>query len=312
MPGLSAFTQTLMRMPPGASTGEAAVALASAGIPVFPVAVGGKQPRTPHGFHDATTDLDQIRRWWSATPGANVGMPTGAASGLVVVDVDVHGPANGYVALDRADRAGLLDGWEALIQTPTEGLHAYYPATHGVEQRSWQAARAGIDFRGDGGYIIVPPSSRIIDGQRCTYRLEQVTRDLPQPLDAGRLRRFLDPMPPRVRIPEAGAAERGVDVERLAAWVGRLLEGERNHGLFWAACTMAEHHVPPGQTLDVLTTAGGQAGLSVREVTVTVRSAYRTVTTAPSSATAPVASQPRPVASLDRSPPLASPARSLS
>ena len=127
-----------------------------------------------------------------------------------------------------------------------------------------------------------------------------------------RLRRFLDPMPPRVRIPEAGAAERGVDVERLAAWVGRLQEGERNHGLFWAACTMAEHHFPPGQTLDELTTAGGQAGLSVREVTVTVRSAYRTVTTAPSSATAPVASQPRPVASLDRSPPLASPARSLS
>ncbi len=310
MPGLFAFTLTLMRMPPGASTGEAAVALASVGVPVFPVAMGGKQPLTQHGFHDATTNLEQIRGWWSATPGANIGMPTGAASGLVVVDVDVHGPVNGYVALDRADRAGLLAGWEVLIETPTDGLHAYYPATPGTEQRSWQAARAGIDFRGDGGYIIVPPSSRIIDGQRCVYRLEQVTRDQPQPLDAGRLRGFLDPPPPRTRDSQSQAMDRGVNVERLAAWVGRLQEGERNHGLFWAACTMAEHHVPPGQTLDVLTTAGGQAGLSVREVTVTVRSAYRTVTTAPTSS--PASTSPAPVASLDRSPPLPPPVRSLS
>jgi hypothetical protein len=68
---------------------------------------------------------------------------------------------------------------------------------------------------------------------------------------------------------------------------------------------MAEHHVPPGQTLDVLTTAGGQAGLSVREVTVTVRSAYRTVTTAPTSLSAAPAA-------LEHPPPrAASPVRSL-
>lgn len=309
MPGLSAFTQALMRMPPGASTGEAAMALASAGIPVFSVAVSGKQPLTRHGFRDATTDLDQIRRWWSAAPGANVGMPTGAASGLVVVDVDVHGPANGYVALHGADAAGLLDGWEAFVRTPSGGLHAYYPATPGIEQRSWQAARAGIDFRGDGGYIIVPPSNRVIDGQRCSYRLEKVTRDQPQPLDAGRLRRFLDPAPPRTHGPLSQAMDHAVNVERLASWVARLQEGERNHGLFWAACTMAEHHVPPGAALDALTTAGSQAGLSVREVTVTVRSAYRTVTTAPTSS--PVSNSPAPVPSLERSPPPPSPVRSL-
>lgn len=169
MPGLTPFTQTLMRMPTGASTGEVAMALAGAGLPVFPVAVGGKEPLTRHGFHDATTDLEQIHAWWSSIPAANIGMPTGAPSGLVVVDVDVHGPVNGYVALDRADRARLLEGWEALIQTPTDGLHAYYPVTPGGEQRSWQAARVGIDFRGDGGYIIVPPSSRIIDGQNHGY-----------------------------------------------------------------------------------------------------------------------------------------------
>lgn len=299
----SAFTEALMSLPVGATTGEAARVFATSGVPVFPVAAGGKQPLTPHGFHDATTDLDRAHAWWSAAPTANIGMPTGAASGLVVVDVDVHGPANGYVALDRADRAGLLEGWELLIHTPSDGLHAYYPASPGVVQRSWQAARAGIDFRGDGGYIIVPPSSRLVEGEQHAYRLEQVTRAIPQGVDAQRLRRFLDPPP--ARTPAQRLADRGVDVVRLASWVGRLQEGERNHGLFWAACTMAEHHVPAGQALDVLTTAGGQAGLSVREVTVTVRSAYRTVVAAPTS--------PTPAGSLDRSPPSVAPVvRSLS
>lgn len=301
MAAYSAFAEAMLSLPAGATTGEAACVFAASGVPVFPVAAGGKQPLTRHGFHDATTDLDRVRAWWSAAPAANIGMPTGAVSGMVVVDVDVHGPANGYVALDRADRAGLLEGWELLIHTPSDGLHAYYPASPGLVQRSWQAARVGIDFRGDGGYIIVPPSRRLVEGEQRTYRLEQVTRGIPRGVDAQRLRRFLDP-PPIQRKP---VADRGVDVDRLASWVGRLQEGERNHGLFWAACTMAEHHVPAGEALDVLTTAGGQAGMSAREVTVTVRSAYRTIAAAPTSAA--------PAGSLDRSPPAVAPViRSLS
>lgn len=300
----SAFAEALMSLPAGATTGEAARAFAASGVPVFPVAAGGKQPLTRHGFHDATADLDRVRAWWSASPAANIGMPTGAASGLVVVDVDVHGPANGYVTLDRADNAGLLEGWELLIHTPSDGLHAYYQASPGVVQRSWQAAWAGIDFRGDGGYIIVPPSSRLVEGEQHAYRLEQVTRCIPQGMDAQRLRRFLDPPPARPPIQRKPVADRGVDVDRLASWVGRLQEGERNHGLFWAACTMAEHHVPAGQALDVLTTAGGLAGLSVREVTVTVRSAYRTIAAAPTTAA--------PVGSLGSAPAVAPVVRSLS
>lgn len=187
MAAYSAFAEALLSLPAGATTGEAACVFAASGVPVFPVADGGKQPLTRHWFHDATTDLDRVRAWWSAAPAANIGMPTGAVSGMVVVDVDVHGPANGYVSLDRADRAGLLDGWELLIHTPSDGLHAYYPASPGVVQRSWQAARAGIDFRGDGGYIIVPPPFVLLDPAEQERRVASWGRVLATVCRSGRI-----------------------------------------------------------------------------------------------------------------------------
>src|SRR4051794_23138325 len=75
--------------------------LAMAGVPVFPCVPDGKQPLTKHGFHDATTDLAQVHRWWRRTPRANIGVPTGATAGVVVVDVDVHDGGSGFAAFER-------------------------------------------------------------------------------------------------------------------------------------------------------------------------------------------------------------------
>ncbi|KZE91700.1 MULTISPECIES: bifunctional DNA primase/polymerase [Micrococcales] len=274
-----AVSSVLLRMNAAWPLSAAAREFASAGVPVFPCAPWGKRPATGHGFHDATTDLDQVEEWWRQSPGANIGVPTGTASGAVVVDVDVHGPVDGRTSFDRAARAGLVEGWELLVRTPTGGMHAYYPATPGTEQRSWQAARAGIDFRGDGGYIIVPPSARSIDGTTVSYQVEEVNTGPASTLAAGRLRDFLDPRP-TPRATPAGL-DRGVDVSRLAAWVAARGEGERNRGLFWAACRLAENGLPASDALDVLTVAAGDAGLAEREITATVRSAYRTVRPAP-------------------------------
>nr|WP_176472456.1 bifunctional DNA primase/polymerase [Brevibacterium casei] len=277
-----AVSSVLLRMNAAWPLSAAARDLASAGVPVFPCAPWGKRPATEHGFHDATTDLDQIEAWWRQSPGANIGVPTGAASGAVVVDVDVHGPVDGRTGFDRAARAGLVDGWELLVRTPTGGMHAYYPATPGTEQRSWQAARAGIDFRGDGGYIIVPPSLRSIEGNTSGYQVEQVNTGPASTLDAQRLRDFLDPRPAASRA-ASGGVDRDVDVDvsRLAAWVAARGKGERNRSLFWAACRLAENGVPASDALDVLAAAAGHAGLGDREIATTVRSAYRTVHPAP-------------------------------
>jgi hypothetical protein len=84
---------------------EAALAYARDGLHVFPLHntdvagacscgrtdchSAGKHPRTGHGHRDASTDPQQIRRWWSMWPDANVAIATGE-SGLVVIDVDVE------------------------------------------------------------------------------------------------------------------------------------------------------------------------------------------------------------------------------
>ncbi|WP_019158368.1 bifunctional DNA primase/polymerase [Brevibacterium senegalense] len=250
--------------------------LAAAGVPVFPCLPGGKRPLTTHGFHDATTDLGQITAWWREHPEANLAVPTGAASGVVVVDVDVHGPVDGYRAFERAHRAGLVSGWQLLVVTPSSGMHAYYPATPGREQRSWQAARAGIDFRGDGGYIVVPPSTVSTGGKSAGYRVRRINSGATSVLDSDRLRAFLDPRPaPSAR--SGREVERSADLPRLAAWVAGRGEGERNRGLFWAACRLAENNIPAPEALNVLAAAATEAGLGEREITATVRSAYRTV-----------------------------------
>lgn len=269
----------LIRVDRSPSLTFAARSLAAAGVPVFPCLVEGKRPLTRRGFLDASSDPEQVAGWWSRTPDANIGIPTGAASGVVVVDVDVHGPHDGRAAYQRATDAGLVDGAGLLVRTPTGGAHVYFPATPGREQRSWQAATAGVDFRGDGGYIIAPPSRRIIDGSVRRYEVADIAAHSVGTVDAARLRDFLDPR--TVAPPRAEGISVAVDGKRLAAWVAGRSEGERNRGLFWAACRLAENGVSATDALNALGAAAQSAGLGDREITTTVRSAYRSTQPAP-------------------------------
>lgn len=266
----------------GTATGTPAAAdlLAQAGIPVFPCVAGDKKPLTARGFLDASTDPSQVTAWWKRWPDANLAVPTGAASGVDVVDVDVHASGNGYVAFEQARSAGFVDGWAWLVRTPSAGLHAYFlrPAdTAGVEQRSWQVPGKHVDFRGDGGYIVLPPS-RVAqaDGMLQGYELIAVAQHRPRSVDATALRAFLDP--PRPMRPPANMPTVGARPDRLAAWVASRPEGGRNQGLFWAACRMAEDGHRFDTAASVLGDAASSAGLSEREALTTIRSAYRITT----------------------------------
>lgn len=259
----------------GMSLPEAAQVFAAAGVPVFPCVSGGKRPLTAHGFHDATTDHHQVERWWDRWPRANIGLPTGTASGVDVVDVDRKPGGSGFAAFERAQRMGLVGEWMALVRTPSGGVHAYYPADPARPQSSWQAAAAHVDFRGEGGYVIVPPSVvDVASDRRGRYELIGPARPRPTRVDAGALRDFLDLRPePALRRTGTAKVE---DADRLASWVAALGEGERNRGLFWAACRVSEAGLSTAEARDVLGPAGERAGLPPREVAATIRSAYRT------------------------------------
>lgn len=252
---------------------KAAATLANAGIPVFPCARGAKEPTTAHGFKAASTDAHQVHRWWQRMPEANIGIPTGAASGLVVVDVDVHRSGDGFRAFSKAMEMGLIRRWACMVRTPSGGMHAYFYATPGVEQRNWSVPNRHVDFRGDGGYVIAPPSIiTASDGTErpyfpISYGLHADT------IDSVALKHHLAPPTPPSR-PPASMPAAGSSPERLAAWVAHRPEGARNGGLFWAACRMAEAGHDFGQTAHLLGDAAATAGLPDVEAYKTIKSAY--------------------------------------
>lgn len=252
---------------------QAALAFARAGIPVFPCAADGKRPLTRSGFHDASSDVELVGGWWSRWPNANLGLPTGATSGVDVVDIDVAAETSGFDMFERAVAAGQVESGLARVRTPSGGLHVYFPTMPSRPQRCWQSAAAHIDFRGDGGYVLVPPSTLSTDRGRVAYRLFSLSAADARPVDAESLRNFVDPRPEReVSWGTSGASP---DPERLAGWVSRLREGERNHGLFWAACRLAEAGFGSADVEAALASAAGRIGLAEWEIATTIRSAVR-------------------------------------
>lgn len=117
----------------------------------------GKHPLTRNGLKDASNEESKINEWWSNYPTANLGILTGSVSGFVVLDIDKdHG---GYESLKT-----LQESYETIPTTrQTEsgggGLHIYFACTKTLKNRV--GILPGIDFRGDGGYIIAPPSTHI-------------------------------------------------------------------------------------------------------------------------------------------------------
>lgn len=260
----------------GMSVAEAAQHYARLNVPVFPCVPGEKRPLVAHGFKDATTDLAQVQAWWQRWPDANIGIPTGEASAIEVVDVDVKGAEpRGPASWQRASQAGLLDGWAAQIVTPSGGLHTYFPAAQ-REQRSWASGAAQLDFRGTAGYIIAPPSHTTINGQYAAYQLLDLTTGDVRPVDAAALRACVDPQ--LVRPAWQGRPFRGNLEERnarIAAWLGGRSESERNQGLYWASCRLAENGATLSAALESLGPVAEQLGLPPREIDRTIRSAYR-------------------------------------
>ncbi len=141
------------------------------GLAVFPLRARNKTPATKNGCKDATTDQKQIASWWNRWPDANIGIATGSVSGgLVVIDLDrdEEKGRDGYEILQEWQRqhGQLPDTCQSI--TGRGGYHLLYRDT--AEHRNAQALFEGVDIRGEGGYIVAPPS---IHPNGHTYEWEQ-------------------------------------------------------------------------------------------------------------------------------------------
>ena len=122
--------------------------------PIFPVDKRTKRPLTPNGFKNATTDKTQIAVWQEAYPDCGWGMPTGEASGVFVVDLDIkdNGPENWEELTDGGADDTLT------VRTQSGGLHLYFQLNGSDIRNSASKIADGIDIRGEGGYVVVPPT----------------------------------------------------------------------------------------------------------------------------------------------------------
>jgi hypothetical protein len=131
-----------------------AIALAQKGLSVFPCRPQDKRPATANGLKDATTDLNTIRQWWGQERQFNLAIATGAVSGIFVVDID---GLDAEVELRRLEAEhGRLPSTVEVITA--RGRHVYFRSPEKPIRNSASKIAPGIDVRGDGGYVLAPPS----------------------------------------------------------------------------------------------------------------------------------------------------------
>jgi len=266
----------------------AALSATQRGLPVFPCHVrtdaGGcscgkqcaspaKHPLTQRGVLDASKDPATVAGWWERWPWANLGMATGTPSGIVVLDCDPR--HDGFHTLAKLIGAGA--GLATLeVQTGGGGVHLWFRLPDGVQVTNSSKGLAdqfgpGVDVRGTGGYVLIPPSLHI-SGDRYRYASGTL-----QPLPAW-LVEVLNPptptpRPPMTPILPAGGYTgldrywRSVIEQRLTTLASTT--ANRNDALNEAAFRMGQIialGAPEAEIRSILAQAGLAMGLQTGEV----------------------------------------------
>ncbi len=223
----------------------------------------------------ASCDAVQIERWWARWPTALIGFPTGTRTGSIVIDLD---PRDTPVA-DMLDALKIWCGgglsWmdpetgeiicPAVAMTQSGGLHIYFAFAGDVKNRAnlfagfvktgeALPALSHIDVRGEGGYVIAPPS--VMDNGNAYHWIRRPMRG-----EAGGW--VLPPLPPALRrvvtrerlpfverphAPRPASINTGHGLQRyldktidgVLSRVRSAPEGERNQLIFWGACRLGE------------------------------------------------------------------------
>lgn len=218
---------------------DSALAYARRGWSVIPLWPREKRPLIPWApYQHHRADEAEIRQWFRRWPRANLGIVTGAVSSLLVVDVDPgHGGDDSLEALEQA-HGPLPDTIKAT--TGGGGLHVYFAHPGGLVHNKVGLV-AGIDLRGDGGFVVAPPSVHP-SGRSYAWLAPALAAPLPAPMPPWLLQLVRD---------------RGYRPGHTLAHWRRLVkegiqEGERNSSVASLAGHLFWHGVDPEVVLDLL------------------------------------------------------------
>lgn len=257
-----------------------ALALAELDWPVFPL--NGKLPRIPkaqggRGFKDGTTDPDTIREWWDRWPDANIGLAIPA--GVIVVDID---PRHGGNDTWNRMLAGRPEPATMTVRTggPVGGRHLYFRHPGGTLKHF--PRDAGIDLREGGeSYVVCPPSVHPDTGAEYVWETSAPVAECPPWL--ADVLHAPEPAKPAERAPRPAADPFASPIpdpfgpshgagDGLVRHVAGLAPGNRNNGLYWAACRAQEDGILD-ELEGNLAAAARTIGLPDHEITKAIRSA---------------------------------------
>lgn len=131
---------------------EAAIKYLEMGYSVIPLRPGDKRPMVKwETFQKERPTRSMLVSWWGNEPKANIGIVTGAISNLCVLDCDSQ---EAYQKVSDC-----INGENPpTSKTPRGGRHVYCSHEEGISVGSDPEKK--IDWRGEGGYIVAPPSRR--------------------------------------------------------------------------------------------------------------------------------------------------------
>lgn len=260
---------------------------------VFPCIPGRKEPAIKSWPKLATTDLKQIEAWWRLRPNSNVGCACGPGAGLFVIDIDRHG-VDGEAAFAELE-AELGELPRTLEQRTGSGgrqLFFAYPLDRVLRNKGGSAHRpthggnefrlpAGVDTRGDGGFVVVPPS---IHPCGDIYRwITGPHQGEPKELPAGWIKALeRRPPAPTISVPVRPLRNAG-DTQDVAPLINFVTAqaadgGNRNNALYWATRKVERLRrlgLVSGSRDSELLAAALATGLQRHEAAATIASAKR-------------------------------------
>jgi hypothetical protein len=286
--------------------GQAALGYAERGCPVFPCSPVDKSPLVENGFKNASTDPEQICTWWRKWPNAMIGVPTGPRRGFVI-DLDPKKQPAGAMLQGLAKFCGGLHPAAWICRTPSGGYHVYFAYPDLADGRKLGSRtnlfkhtpgvdaviKCHVDVKGEGGYVIVPPSVRE-DGKAYSWEQEPNSDLLPEApavlLDVILRRGTYDHVDSVADISLRSTAIDGPGDKAVRQYALKALdkelravasapEGERNNTLNIAAVKIASlvaaGALSQSKAWAALGGAARHRGLRTREVHQTIKSGFR-------------------------------------